>query len=937
MNSTFSRVLCLCTAAATLGVLTGVQANATVKPFTGSRQRFDSGWRFHRGDFADSAGGPEVTGWVWKPDSNSLPNDASVNAAPNLETHDGGWLPATYDDVFHGRVGYAWYRAALPPIHRGRTVLRFTNVDDNATVYVNGHKVGEHDGWDTPFQFDITADVEPNSRNVVAVLVQNTAGGGGINGPVSLVFNRVRVPVGATSSYSDAKWNTVQLPQDFVVGTPFSKSADTSHGFHPVMVGWYRKQFYLPASARGRQIWLNFGGIYRDARLWINGKFVGRHQSGYTPYRPNVTPYIHFGSDNLIAVRVDPTRFEGWWYEGGGIYRHVWLEEHNALRVKHWGTFVISSVHNVTSADPSADLTIQTTVANSSSRTVVAHLESRVVSPTGLSVASIGANVRLPRYSSHRVTTTVHLEKAALWSLQHRNLYRLVSTVSSNNHETDVHYTTFGVRTIQFNAATGFYLNGRPVKLKGTCNHQDFAGVGIGVPDYVFKYRIMRLKQMGSNAYRCSHNPPATELLDQCDRQGMLVMDENRHLGDTYSPKSGPSTKVGNLSDLKEMVLRDRNHPSVIMWSMCNEEPLQSTATGAHIFAAMRQVTRALDPTRPVTCAMNGGWGYGISNVEDLQGCNYNPGSYDRFHAEFPNKPMYGSEVGSTVSTRGIYTNSKKLGYVSAYDVNAPSWAQTAEVTWSAIASRPFVAGGFVWTGFDYRGEPTPYGWPCINSHFGILDMCGFAKDNYYYYKAWWGHKPLVHILPHWNWAGEEGQPISVWCYSACHKVELFLNGKSLGVQDMPRYGHVQWEVPYEPGTLVAKAYTGGKLLATDTVSTTGQAAAIRLIPLRKTILADNEDVQLVKVEVVDAQGRVVPTADNTVHFSVSGPAELDGVANGDPSDHESDRGHSRKAFNGLCMVIVRASNKAGSITLQASGSGLTPAVVSFRSTLRTR
>ena len=936
MDSRITQALSCCTVAAMLILLPATQCSAATGSFSGSKQRFDSGWKFHRGDFADSAGGPLVTNWLWKPDSDTLPNDAAVDAAPNLDTSTGGWQSANYDDVFHGRVGFAWYRAVLPPITSRKTLLQFTNVDDNGTIYVNGILVGHHEGWDTRFKVDISRAVHANARNVVAVLVQNTGGGGGLNGPVSVVSRRVKVPMEAMPAYSDSAWRSVQLPQDFIVSTPFSPNANTSHGFHPVMVGWYRKNCTIPADARGREIWLNFEGIYRDAMIWINGKYVGDHPSGYTPYRPNITSYLHYGGSNVIAVRVDPTEFEGWWYEGGGIYRHVWLEERNALRVQHWGTYIISNVHNVTSANPSADLDIQTTVTNSSLKPATAHLVSRVINPHGVTTATVRVTIALMPHASRTVNNHVHLATADLWSLQHRNLYRLVSIVSRGATVTDEHFTTFGVRTISFNANTGFYLNGKPVKLKGTCNHQDFAGVGIGVPDYVFKYRVERLKQMGSNAYRCSHNPPASELLDQCDSQGMLVMDENRHLGDTYAAKSGPTTTAGNLADLKEMVLRDRNHPSIIMWSMCNEEPLQSSATGARIFAAMRNVTLALDPTRPVTCAMNGGWGQGISNVEDLQGCNYNPSSYDRFHAQFPNKPMYGSEVGSTVSTRGIYTNSRKLGYVSAYDVNAPSWAQTAEVTWAAIASRPFVAGGFVWTGFDYRGEPTPYGWPCVNSHFGILDMCGFAKDNYYYYKAWWGTKPLVHILPHWNWGGKDGQNISVWCYSACHKVELFLNGKSLGIQPMPKYGHVEWSVPYDPGTLVAKAYTGGKLLATDTVSTTGPAAAIRLVPLRKTIVADNEDVQLVKVEVVDSHGRVVPTAGNAVNFHVSGPAELDGVANGDPSDHESDRGSSRNAFNGLCMVIVRAGSHPGTITLSADSDGLASAHITFSSRART-
>jgi beta-galactosidase len=439
---------------------------------------------------------------------------------------------------------------------------------------------------------------------------------------------------------------------------------------------------------------------------------------------------------------------------------------------------------------------------------------------------------------------------------------------------------------------------------------------------------------MGSNAYRCSHNPVASELLDACDKLGMLVMDENRHLGDTYSGKTPRGTPATQLTDLSAMVRRDRNHPSIIMWSICNEEGLQGTPDGGRIARAMKARVDELDGTRPVTAAMNGGHGDpgGFTGILDMEGYNYNPGGYTWFHEHFPQIPLFGSETGSTVSTRGIYENDPKRGYVSAYDVNFPGWAQTAEAAWQPIADRPYVAGGFVWTGFDYKGEPTPYGWPCINSHFGILDECGFPKDNFWYYLSVWGDKPMVHILPHWNWAGKEGQPISVWCYSNCDRVELFLNGESLGSKDMPRNGHLEWSVPYAPGKLEAKAYRGDTLEASDVVETTGEPAALRLKTDRSVIAADGEDVTMVEVAVVDAQGRVVPTADNMISFKVSGAGAVAGVGNGDPSSHESDVLPFRKAFSGLCMVIVKAKENPGNIRLLATSIDLKSAALTLKS-----
>ncbi len=488
----------------------------------------------------------------------------------------------------------------------------------------------------------------------------------------------------------------------------------------------------------------------------------------------------------------------------------------------------------------------------------------------------------------------------------------------------DTYETEFGIRTVRFDADQGFFLNGKPVKIKGTCNHQDHAGVGAALPDRIQYYRIERLKQMGSNGYRSSHNLPTPELLDACDRLGMLVMDETRMM----------SSNPEGLSELERLIRRDRNHPSVVIWSLGNEEPEQGSDRGMRIVSTMKRLARRLDPTRVVTVAQNGGWGKGISGVVDVFGCNYHDKDVDGYHRDHPQQPMMGSETASTVSTRGIYANDKVKGYVSAYDVNYPPWATTAENWWSIYDARPFLAGGFAWTGFDYRGEPTPYGWPCINSHFGIMDVCGFPKDNFYYYKAWWtetpGVKPVLHLFPHWNWAGKEGQEIEVWCHSNLERVELFLNGKSVGSQNVTRDKHLMWKVPYAPGVLEARGFKGTAQVMSVKRETTGPAAGVVLRPDRKQISADGEDVSMVTVEVVDAQGRVVPIADNEVAFRVTGSGKLIGVGNGDPSSHESDKAEKRRAFNGLCMAIVQASKTAGDLVAEASSPGLRGASVTI-------
>ena len=727
--------------------------------------------------------------------------------------------------------------------------------------------------------------------------------------------------------FDDAAWRSIDLPHDWAVELPFENRQElTEFGSKPLgraypatSIGWYRRVFTLPAADAGRRVALEFDGVFRDCIVALNGHLLGRNFSGYAPFRFDVTDYANFGDRNVLVVRVDATGREGWFYEGAGIYRHAWLVTTEPVHVGHWGTFVTSEIHGAT-----ATVAIATQVANDADSAATCRLVHSVRDARGAEVVSVTSEpLTLGGWSRSESRQRVVVDRPALWSVDAPNLYTLVTSVMVGGVAVDRCETPFGIRSIRFDARDGFFLNGERLELKGTCNHQDHAGVGSALPDRLQAYRIERLKEMGANAYRTSHNPPTPELLDACDRLGMLVLDETRWFS---------SEPVG-LSQLERLIRRDRNHPSVFCWSVGNEEwVVEGNDHGRRIAEVMVRLAHRLDPSRPVTAAMDGRWGQkGISPALDVQGCNYEQPKdpahdIDTFHAHFPDKPMMGSEVGSTVSTRGIYANDPGRGYVSAYDVNHPPWAALAEEWWPYYAARRFLAGGFVWTGFDYRGEPTPYGWPCISSHFGIMDTCGFPKDNFYYYQAWWGGRPVLHLFPHWNWAGKEGQEIEVWCHTNLERVELFLNGRSLGTKPVPRNSHVAWKVPYAAGMIEARGRRRGRAgTATLTAKreTTGAAAGIVLVPDRSRIAADGEDVSVVEVRVVDAAGRVVPVADDEITFRVTGSGRLIGVGNGDPSSHEADKGTTRRAFNGLCVAIVQATSEAGPLTIEATAPGL--------------
>ncbi len=747
------------------------------------------------------------------------------------------------------------------------------------------------------------------------------------------------------SDFDDAKWDAVSLPHDWVVGLPFEHKTDQpkdefegaeSHGFKAIgpgenNIGWYRRSFDLPAADKGKSLSIQFDGVYRNSVVWLNGHCLGRNTSGYSGFEYDISSSANYGGKNELVVRVDASRSEGWFYEGAGIYRHVWLN------TADYGETVLPNSVKVTTtilSSGAANIHVEAIARNNfATNTSPAPLEIEVLSPNELANPRFVGEGEMfphddkliyPARGENTIQKDIVIEKPLRWSLESPKLYavRICEVDIDHGNEFPINTYLFGIRTIKFDPNEGFFLNGKHVEIRGTCNHQDAAGVGSAIPDSLNEWRLRQLKKFGCNAIRTSHNPPTPELLDACDRLGILVMDETRKSGDY------PTT----LDEMRRLVIRDRNHPSVILWSIGNEENgIQGDDTvGVRVATAMKKAIEELDTTRPITAAMNGGWGKGFSHVIDVQGFNYALNTNtEKYHKEHPTQPMFGSEDASTVSTRGIYMNDKEKGYVSAYDVNAPSWACTAEKWVNKYHSQPYMAGAFIWTGFDYRGEPTPYSWPCINSHFGVLDTCGFFKDEAYYYQSVWTDAPMVHILPHWNW--KPGQTIDVWAYTNGDEVELSLNGKSLGRQKFPARNHVSWKIPWEPGKLVATAFKDGKEWSTDTVQTAGPAAKIALSRDDHPLKTDGRDTACVAVQISDANGVPVPDAANLVRFKVTG-AKILGVGNGDPSCHEPDKADQRSAFGGKCMLIIQSLPNTGGntgpippATVTATSDGLPP------------
>ncbi|WP_244874642.1 beta-galactosidase GalA [Asticcacaulis benevestitus] len=696
----------------------------------------------------------------------------------------------------------------------------------------------------------------------------------------------------ANSDFDDAAWRRVDLPHDWAVELPFDARGNGNHGskaighdFPENSVGWYRKVIDVPESDRGRRISIDFDGVYRNSVVWVNGHYIGTEPSGYSGFGYDITDYLNYGGRNVIAVRVDATVEEGWFYEGAGIYRHVWLSKTDPLHVGKWGTFVRPTVDK-----GGATLDIDVTVDNDAKTDGTFSLLQDVVGPDGQRVAHAEmTGLTVKAASDGTFHGSVKVTAPHLWSPDTPDLYHLKTTIVSEGRTVDTYDTTFGIRTITFDANSGFFLNGKPMRLKGTNNHQDHAGVGTAMPDALQAWRLNQLKGMGSNAYRTSHNPPAPELLDDADRIGMMVLDEHRMMGTTPEIRG----------QLERLIIRDRNHPSVILWSVGNEEwALEGTPLGTHLADEMQDIVHRLDPSRRTTVAASSS-GRGVSVSADVIGFNYGAQhDVDAFHQRFPEKPAAMTEEGSTLSTRGIYFDDRSKVHLNAYDRQGrPSYSLSIEEGWNHVIARPWMSGMFVWTGFDYRGEPTPFGWPAISSQFGMLDTTGVYKDSAYYLKSVWTTAPMVHLLPHWNWQGKEGQPIDVRVYSNAQAVELFLNGKSLGRKTMVANSHLQWDVPYQAGKLEARAYSDGKLVANAIVSTSGRAEKVALTPDKHKLAADGTDVSVVWVNVEDKVGGIVPTASDRIKFDVTGPIRIIGVGNGDPGSHEADRTVDRYEF----------------------------------------
>ena len=732
----------------------------------------------------------------------------------------------------------------------------------------------------------------------------------------------------ATLAFDDSDWKALDLPHDWAIELPFENDpALGNKGFYPLgraypatSVGWYRRIFELPASDAGKRISVEFDAAYREATVIFNGFYIGRHVGGYDPFSFDLTDFATPGGKNMLVVRVDATQSDGWFYEGAGIYRHVWLVKTHPLHAKKWGAFARSEVRQ-----GEAIVKVRTEVENQGKAVPNARVTSSILDPAGkLVVKTVSAPQSIAAFGDLVTEQQVVVRAPVLWSLEERNLYKLVTEIDSGGAITDRYETPFGIRTCTFDAGKGFFLNGKSVKLKGTCNHQDHAAVGAALPDAVQYFRVRKLQEMGCNALRTSHNPPTPELLNAADELGMLVFDETRMM----------SSNSEGLAQLENLVRRDRNHPSVFMWSLGNEEGTADTERGFLILTEMKAVTAKHDGSRLVCMAENGGRNMGKFGYAalDVQGYNYADPAADAFHKANPKIPVMGTEQVSAVATRGIYQMDPAHGYVGSYDPYTTSGRASCEGWWSFCNARPWLAGGFIWTGFDYRGEPSPYGWPNISSQYGIIDMCGFPKDSFFYFQSWWREMPVLHVFPHWNWPGLEGKEIAVWVYSNLDRVELFLNGQSLGAKDMKKDSHLAWNVKYTPGTIEARGFKDGKQVLTAKRETAGPAAKLVLTADRKEISADGEDVAMFAVEVQDAEGRTVATADNEVSFRLSGEGRVMGVGNGDPTNHEPDTASSRKAFCGLCMAVVQSSKTAGSITVEASSPGLASASVTISS-----
>ena len=759
-------------------------------------------------------------------------------------------------------------------------------------------------------------------------------------------FHLGEVAEGEKPQTADADWRALDVPHDFSIEGPsgadpatmegpFDKKSPGGTGAGALNggIGWYRKAFTLPEGAKGKRVWVRFDGVYMDSDVWLNGAHLGKHPYGYTGFQYDLTPNLRPGN-NVLAVRVNVQQPCSRWYSGAGIYRHVWLTIAEPVHVAAWGTYVVTPKV----ADAVADVRMRTRVQNEGAETVKATLTTAIVDADGKKIAGHETAEQIPAGGSHEFDQTLKVPKPRRWSTEDPYLYQVVSEVRVGGRLVDRYETPLGIRTIEFTADNGFLLNGKRLQIKGVNNHHDLGCLGAAVHRRGIERQLEILKAMGCNAIRTSHNPPAPELLDLCDRMGMVVMDEA--FDEWIIPKSRMKYGYGRFfdewseRDLVSMIHRDRNHPCVILWSIGNEIKEQAAAQGGAMASRLADICHREDPTRPVSSGVNKmgpATANGFVKALDVLGMNYFTGEY----ANQRGKLLVAAETSSALSTRGQYglelkpdgkvgINTRANNQCVSYDLDHPGWGCTAEASLLAVGSAPWIAGEFVWTGFDYIGEPTPYRWPSRSSYFGIIDLAGFPKDRYYLYQSQWTGKPVIHLLPHWNWKGLEGKEIPVWCFTNAESVELFVNGKSLGSKDFKdsKSLHLEWKAPYEPGVLKAVGKKGAQTII-DEVRTAGKPARLIVRPDRKQIVSDGEDLSYVEVRIVDKDGNLCPNADNEIAFGLDGPGEIAGVDNGDPTSHEPFKATTRKAFHGLCLAVIRAARTPGEIRLSATAQHL--------------
>lgn len=793
------------------------------------------------------------------------------------------------------------------------------------------------------------------------------------------LFSLADDSLAARPEFVDSGWRKLNLPHDWAIEGDFSQDnpSGTGGGALPGGVGWYRKTFVAENKDKGKHFRIEFDGVYMNSEVFINGTCLGKRPYGYISFSYDLTPYLKWGEKNVIAVRVDNAEQpNSRWYSGCGIYRNVWLLKTGDVCVAEWGTYVTTAKVD----GQGASLNLVTTLENTGKENADVTVRSVLKDAEGKEVAQVESPANVVAEKSAEIAQKLQVTSPQLWDVEHPYLYSLVTEVMKGGQCVDRYVTPVGIRTFSFDAAKGFVLNGKPTKINGVCMHHDLGCLGAAVNVRAMERQLQMLKEMGCNGIRCSHNPPAPEWLDLCDRMGFIVMDEAFDMWRKKKTAYDYSLYFNEWHerDLHDFILRDRNHPSVFMWSIGNEVLEQwsdaqadtlsleeanlilnfghsadmlakegEVSVNSLLTKKLADFVKALDPTRPVTAGCNEPNPANHlfrSGALDIIGYNYHNVNIPDVPRNFPGKPFIITESNSALMTRGYYRMPSDKMFIwperwdkpfydatfacSSYDNCHAPWGNTHEENLLLTKKNDFISGQYVWTGFDYIGEPTPYGWPARSSYFGIIDLAGFPKDVYYLYQSEWSNKQVLHLFPHWNWTA--GQDVDMWCYyNQADEVELFVNGKSQGVKAKDEnHLHVVWRVKYEPGSVKVVARKDGKVVGEKEIRTAGEPKKIRLTPDRNTLNADGKDLSFVTVEIVDAEGNLCPLADNLVHFEVEGNLFIAGVDNGSQTSMERFKDNKRKAFNGKCLVVLQNNGKTGAARLKAVAEGLEDAVV---------